>query len=75
MPTILVLDDDEDRMATMKTVLAERFGQFEHAVIVRAGLGIEPADPDFIAFGFWIAQPDAREISADFSQRGKILFI
>ena|SRR5713101_1265165 len=30
MPTILVLEDDEDRAALMKRVLAERFDQFEH---------------------------------------------
>jgi CheY-like chemotaxis protein len=30
MPTILVLEDDEDRAAAMKMVLAERFDQFKH---------------------------------------------
>ena len=30
MPTILVLDDDEDRVATMMKVLAGRFDQFKH---------------------------------------------
>jgi hypothetical protein len=30
MPTILVLEDDEDRVAALKKVLAERFDQFEH---------------------------------------------
>jgi CheY-like chemotaxis protein len=29
MPTILVLEDDEDRAAAMKQVLAERFGQYK----------------------------------------------
>ena len=30
MPTILVLDDDEDRAAMMMKVLAERFDHFKH---------------------------------------------
>jgi len=30
MPTILVLEDDEERAAVMKRILAERFDQFEH---------------------------------------------
>ena len=30
MPTVVVLEDDEDRVATMMKVLAERFGQFKH---------------------------------------------
>jgi CheY-like chemotaxis protein len=30
MPTILVLEDDEDRVAAMKKVLTERLGRFKH---------------------------------------------
>jgi hypothetical protein len=30
MPTIIVLEDDEERVAAMKEVLTERFDKFEH---------------------------------------------